>query len=386
MSRAGPSRLLFVGVATLVVAVVLALLVTRPDATAPPVASGTGKAAAATPTPTPTELTAEQAGRAFLDGYVDPDGRVVRRDQGDDTVSEGQAYAMLVAVALGDQDTFSRVWTWTQQHLLRPDGTLSWRWMDGQVVDDASASDADLDAARALVLAGRRFDQPQLVTDGTTLGTAILDVETATTTLGRILVAGSWATEKPYAYNPSYASPAAVDVLASASDDDRWAELATGSRTATTAVLDATDLPPDWAQIQDSGAVEPMPGAAGRGNDGVVYGYDATRMPLRYAESCDPADVALAARLAKPLGRFPGTPASRDLGGQPLTEVRSVVAIAAQAAVAAAQGDRQGSTAHLVEADRLQQQSPTYYGGAWDALGRLMLTDPALGGCPPLAG
>lgn len=28
------------------------------------------------------------AGREFLDSYVDPDGRVVRRDQGGDTVSE----------------------------------------------------------------------------------------------------------------------------------------------------------------------------------------------------------------------------------------------------------------------------------------------------------
>lgn len=58
---------------------------------------------------------------------VDPDGRVVRHDQGGDTVSEGQAYAMLVAVAVGDHDTFTRVWAWTQQHLRRPAETLSWR-------------------------------------------------------------------------------------------------------------------------------------------------------------------------------------------------------------------------------------------------------------------
>jgi len=44
-----------------------------------------------------------------------------------------------------------------------------------------------------------------------------------------------------------------------------------------------------------------------------------------------------------------------------------------------------GATAQLVIADHLQQQGPTYDGSAWDALGRLMLTDTALGGCPPVA-
>ena len=85
---------------------------------------------------------------AFLRDYVEPDGRVVRRDQDGDTVSEGQAYAMLVAVGSGDDASFRRVWGWTRQHLVRPDGTLSWRWADGAVVDASSAADADLDAAR----------------------------------------------------------------------------------------------------------------------------------------------------------------------------------------------------------------------------------------------
>lgn len=383
MSSRSLTRAFLVGALALVVAAVLAVVVTRagePAAT-PAATGGTG----GTPAAALRTLSADEAGRAFLAGYVDPDGRVVRRDQGGDTVSEGQAYAMLVAAAVGDQQTFTRVWAWTNEHLLRPDGTLSWRWQDGQVLDDASASDADLDAARALVIAGERFDDSRLTTAGTTLGTAVLDVETVRTGLGRILTAGSWATQEPYAFNPSYASPGAVRVLAQASTDARWSELATGSRAALTAVLDSTDLPPDWAQVHRSGQVDPMPGAAGRGNDGVRYGYDATRMPLRYAESCEPDDVALAARLATPLARFPGNPAVRDLGGNPLADTSSVVATAAQAAVFAAAGDSSSAAAALVEADHLQQQNPTYYGGAWDALGRLLLTDSSLGGCPPLA-
>ena len=67
--------------------------------------------------------------------------------------SEGQAYAMLI----GDRETFAAVWSWTRQHLVRPDQTLSWRWQNGSVVDASSALDADLDAARALVIAGQAF-------------------------------------------------------------------------------------------------------------------------------------------------------------------------------------------------------------------------------------
>jgi len=291
------------------------------------------------------ELTARQAGEAFLQDYVDPDGRVVRHDQGGDTVSEGQAYAMLVAAALGDQQRFTAVWTWTRQNLVREDGLLSWRWADGQVVDASSASDADLDAARALVVAGDRFRDSALKAEGVALGTAVLDQETVKTDLGRIMVAGNWATQDPYAYNPSYASPAAVTVLTGASSDKRWTELASGTQAVTAAVLDKTDLPPDWAQVHDDGRVEPMPGAAGRGNEGVRYGYDATRTPIRFAESCDPQDVALAARMTEALNRFPGDPASRDLGGSPLTSDESVVAATAKAGALAASGDTIGAAA-----------------------------------------
>ena len=384
MSRPVLRRVVVAAVLAVLVATVLALVATRPGSVPSTSRADPGTTTPASPAVALRELTAEEAADAFLAGYVDPDGRVVRRDQGDDTVSEGQAYAMLVATAVGDRATFESVWTWTRTHLERPDGTLSWRWADGAVVDAESASDADLDAARALVVAGNRFDDAALTASGIRLGTAILDVETVRTKVGRVLTAGTWATTEPYAYNPSYASPAAYDVLATASGDRRWAELATGSRAATTRVLNATDLPPDWAQIHADGRIDPMPGAAGRGNDGVRYGYDATRLPLRYAESCEPADQALAARLRTALGRFPGAPAARDLGGQPLTTDSSVVALTAQAAIAAAAGDDAAASSLLVAADHLDQQVPTYYGSAWDALGRLLLSSPSLGGCPPL--
>lgn len=386
MTRTRTALLLIVGTLSLVLAAGLAIVVTsgdpddESDRGAPPTQPDSTPGAAVAGEP--RELTSQEAAERFLADYVDPDGRVVRRDQGGDTVSEGQAYALLVAAGIGDEDSFADIWGWTQDNLQRPDLLLSWQWADGAVVDPSSAADADLDAARALVVAGERFANPRLTADGTALGTAVLDLETVQTDAGRILVAGSWATQDPYAYNPSYASPAASAVLAEATPDDRWAELDAGSRTITSALLAESDLPPDWAQVRADGRVEAMPGAQGRGNNGVRYSYDATRTPIRFAESCADADRQIAAALAEPLQRNDTDTAELDLGGAPLTSDESVVAAVGEAASIAASGAGTQARTELVDADQLQQRSPTYYGAAWNALGRLLLTDDALGGCP----
>ncbi|GMA32336.1 glycosyl hydrolase family 8 [Litorihabitans aurantiacus] len=182
--------------------------------------------------------TPQQAGEAFLDDYVDPDGRVVRRDQGDDTVSEAQAYGMLVAVGVDDAERFASIWEWTQENLQRPDGLLSWQWDDGEVTDDQPAADADLDAARALALAAERFDEPGYATDAQDLGAAVLDLETAPTALGLVLLAGPWADVDPYQINPSYPTPVATRLLAELDGDPRWAELDAGNRAVTRALTE----------------------------------------------------------------------------------------------------------------------------------------------------
>ncbi len=370
-----------VGVLALLLAAVLAIRGGDSTDAGRPAGPPAGPSTSAPSREEPRAYTADEAGRVFLDGYVEDDGRVERSDQGGDTVSEGQAYAMLVAVALEDAATFDAVWTWTRDNLQRTDGLLSWRWDEGGVVDPSSASDADLDAARALVLAGERFGEPGYTSAGVDLGRAVLDLETVQTGAGRILTAGQWAVTEPYAYNPSYASPGATAVLAQASGDPRWAELDAGSRAVTAALLSEAPLPPDWAQVHADGTVEAMPGAQGRGQS-VRYGYDAARTPIRMAESCDPADRALAADMVDALDRG-GDAAELDLGGSPLGDGESVVAATAQAAAVAASGDTARAAEELVDGDHLAQLAPSYYGAAWAALGRLLLTGDALGGCPP---
>lgn len=340
----------------------------------------------ATSTPLPSaespavDLDAAALADAFLDEWVE-DGRVVRHDEGGDTVSEGQAYGLFAAVIAEDETAFDEIWDWTKTELVRSDGLMAWRWDDGGVVDDEPASDADLDAARALVLAGDRFDRADLREEGIELATVIADRLTVETERGRILLPGLWAAaQEPYAYNPSYASPVAYEILGDATGDPRWAELQAGSAAVTAEILDATDLPPDWAQVHVDGLIEPMPGPRG-GGDAVQYSFDAPRLMLRYAESCTPADVALAGQPFAVLDREQDVSSRLDLGGGSLSEEQSPLGLTARAAAAQAAGDDVARTTDMERAAELSAEYPTYYGTAWVMLASAMLTDDSLGGC-----
>ena len=335
---------------------------------------------ATVPAPGPADGVAVASAQRFLGGYADADGRVVRRDQGGDTVSEGQAYGMLLAVATSDRTRFAAIWGWAKVHLLRPDGVMSWRWRDGGVVDGESAADADLDAARALVLAGDRFGDASLAQDGRTMAAAVLDHETVQTPEGLVLTAGTWAGTAPWVVNPSYFSPRATTELAAATGDPRWDQLRVGGTAVTQALLAEHPLPPDWAQVNNSGqvsAVSAPDGAAPR------FSLDAARVVLRNADSCDPADRAVAAsttsQLDRPVDQLRG---SYTLDGAATVDWQHPVVLAASAAAHTAVGDAGGTASALDAAAALDDHTPGYYGGAWVALARVLFQTDLLGSCP----
>jgi endoglucanase len=343
------------------------------------------------------EDTARMTGRGFLDQYVEPDGRVVRRDEGGDVTSEGQAYGMLIAVAVGDETRFRSIWQWTKTNLPRADGLLAWRWADDKVTDVNSAADADLDAARSLVLAGRRFNAPELTRDGRRLGVTILENETVAVGTGvapssdvnppgtwvagtgRLLVGGNWARTPPYIVNPGYFSPRAEWELFEASGDRRWTDITRTQRVLGWQLIGTGMLPPDWATVSEVGhAVPTAPPVGGP----IRFGLDAARLPVRFAESCDREDRALAGAM-RPLLTAPGeVPALRNLNGSAASNWQHPVALVAAAAFEQGAGNPDGAVERLDAAAQLEQRSPTYYGAAWVALGRIMLTTSLLGECP----
>jgi endoglucanase len=339
---------------------------------------------------------AHDASETFFDHYVQPDGRVVRTDQGGDTVSEGQAYAMLLAVALDDRARFDRVWRWTRDNLQRDDGLLAYHWANGHADGSQPATDADLDAARALVLAGRRFGSDDYESAGERIGDAVLGTETSDVDGVPVLVAGPWARGSTPTVNPSYFSPRAYADLASAHSDSRWDDIAGTSRSIESALTkNGASLPPDWARVDalvptsggeasaDAQATAAPSGAASSSSSsaGPSSGLDAVRLAIRSAESCIPADRRIAARLWPHYRRDPGS-ATYSLDGKPLGGQTHAASYVAAAAAAQAAGDHDQVKRLLDRAQQADASSPTYYGSAWVALGRVMLTSSALGSCP----
>ena len=327
----------------------------------------------------------EVAVAEFFDRYVATDGRVVRHDHGD-TVSEGQAYALLMAVALGDNRRFARIWDWTRTHLQRPDGLLSWQWADGQVRDPQPAADADLDTAHALLLAAERFGEPAYRLEALRIAKAIREHETGAAGGRPILVAGPWARQAGLlVINPSYFHTRVFQQLGAATGDAWWQALSDSSYDLVQALLAHGGLPPDWAVVDAAGTVSPA-GAPGAPGAPARYGLDAARIAVRFAVACDPRGQELAASLWPTFRPIPpeAIRMEYDLGGTPTTDLRHPVMLVAAAATARAAGDHARATQLLDEAKALGERVPTYYGSAWIALGHIMLASDRLGGCPPL--
>ena len=329
-----------------------------------------------------TRPSAQQAAAsAFLGSYVWPDGRVLRWDQGSDTVSEGQAYGMLLAEVAGDDAAFLRIWEWTRDHMQLRDGLFSFHAnAAGKVIGNHPASDADLLIAWALL----RYNGPgatALHRAGRRVANAILAREVASGP-GRmpVLTAGPWATGSPATLNPSYWSLPALYGLARFTGRAEWQHLAASAvRLVNELSLKGRFLPPDWADLSPPQPVRPEP--APDGTQPLQYGPNAQRTVVWFAVSCDRRARSLAARWWSLLRPGPRSQAlALGLNGKVLAAVRTGLSLVASAAAARAAGDRAATSRLLRRASALQRSHPTYYSGAWAALGLALLTG-GLGSC-----
>ena len=141
----------------------------------------------------------DDAWTRYKRGYLHADGYVLDRTRnGGEVTSEGQAYALLRAAWSGDRSTFTSVLSWTDQHLLRADGLLSWRWSaasGGKVLDVNSATDADEDMAFALIVAASRFERPDYLARARATLRAIRAGARVEVPGGWFPSAGNWANE-----------------------------------------------------------------------------------------------------------------------------------------------------------------------------------------------
>ncbi len=324
---------------------------------------------------------AVSAAHQFLRRWVDPDGRVVRRDQGNDTVSEGQGYALLLAVATDDPGTFAGVWTWTREHLQQPNGLFAYHWSGGQVLDRTPAADADTQIAWALTLGGRRFHRPDYIAEARRLATTIVSVEAGYDDQGRVtLAAGPWAVVagRPLTVEPGYWTPPANAALAALTSDRRWQDMTTSDTSHLGQLTRGGKLlPPDWALL---GQGPPRASGSPDGGTPAQYGPDAMRAAVW--NSCTPAGRDLVGRWWTLLSSTASqAPLALNLDGTVRTSSRAPLAAVAAAAAAQAVGHPLTSRSLLDAGATTAAQYPTYYGDAWVALGRILLTTGLLADC-----
>jgi endoglucanase len=231
----------------------------------------------------------QESWSAYAARFIQADGRVIDFQGGQGSTSEGQAYALLRAAWMKDRPAFDRVLGWARANLnqgVRDDRLWAWRWgraSDGswRVLDSAFAADADEDAALALILASRTWNDPQYLAQARETLADLWERGTMVVQGRRILLGGdSLCQGRTCRINPSYYAPYAYRIFARYDPGHDWASLVdtTYWLLDVNSQMTATRLPSNWLRLDTAtGAVQP--GSA----EDAAYSYDAFRTHWRVA-------------------------------------------------------------------------------------------------------
>jgi endoglucanase len=333
------------------------------------------------------ELLLQQSWIAYRQRFIQSDGRVIDWESDARTVSEGQAYALLRAVMADDPVTFEKTLRWAELNLKRPgeqgDNLWAWKWgrqPDGNwgIIDGNFASDADIDAATALILAARRWNRPdyqslaqEKLADLWEFSTLVLP-SLATQASPRYLLPGPLAAFQPgpgqIYLNPSYLAPYAFRLFAQIDPERNWMALVESSYRVLdqTKALSPPGLPADWVVLElASQQLRPVP--VGRPLQS-RYSFDAYRVWWRIALDAAWFDEPRADRfLADHLGLFKtlwqqqgAIPAVLDLQGKALVDYE------ATAHYAMLYPALRRSDPAIAAEIRQQKLLSTYSSGIWD--------------------
>jgi endo-1,4-beta-D-glucanase Y len=253
----------------------------------------------------PTTVTPDDADAAYADWKTnhleDCSGGVFRTrwemDKLDATVSEGIGYGMLLTVGHNEQAAFDGLWAYYKKGS-QSNGLMNWLRYGcdahrdtkyGQYPDGA-ATDADLDAAMALIMAKCRWGSSTNGTDYTAAATSLIGSikgnETGSDNGRAYLQPGDSAWFESMGagcVNPSYFAPAYyrafAKFLTNQSDKDFWNKLADDTYPMLTAGANgSTGLIKNWTSSSGGTAA-----CASSYNNPDDFGSDAARAPWRIA-------------------------------------------------------------------------------------------------------
>lgn len=333
--------------------------------------------------PTENQTLLQQSWVAYRQRFIQADGRVIDRESGDRSTSEGQAYAMLRAVFSDDPTTFAKTLNWSENNLQRQTGGKRsdqlWVWKWGRdptgkwgALDPNFASDADIDGITALILAARRWHRPEYLNlahsklqDLWTLSTVALPSGS------RYLLPGpkaAFVVQSTIKLNPSYFAPYAFRLFAQVDSAHDWLSLVDSSYQLLdkSAQLSLVGLPSDWVAV-DAGTEQfsPLPQSS---PIQTRYGFDAYRVWWRVALDAawfrEPRALQF---LSQHLGTLQERwrtqqtiPAQIDLQGQPTVNYESSSQYAMLYAAL--------RLLDPVTAEQILQRKllPSYHNGLWD--------------------
>lgn len=228
-----------------------------------------------------------QAGPAW-DSYkarfLMPDGRIV--DTGNNNVShtEGQGYAMLMAVASNDRASFDKIWGWTNKTLKnKQTGLFYWRYNPVEpdpIADKNNASDGDALIAWALLKADARWHDARYSAASDAITKALVAHTVINFAGYRVMLPGAQGFNRnSYVnLNPAYFIFPAWQAFADRSHLVVWRELMRDANTLTGKMgWGESKLPTDWVALQADGKMQPASEWPPR------MSYDAIRIPLYVA-------------------------------------------------------------------------------------------------------
>ncbi|MBD2730991.1 glycosyl hydrolase [Nostoc sp. FACHB-892] len=296
------------------------------------------------PKSTPNRELLAQSWDSYRQRFIQSDGRVIDYEASDRSTSEGQAYALLRAVLINDPATFALTLNWSENNLQRQaggkrtDSLWAWKWgrkQDGNwgVIDSNFASDGDIDAITALILASRRWNRPEYLELAKVKLQDLWNLSTISEPQGkRYLLPGPVAAFVPNAstfyLNPSYFAPYAFRIFAQVDPQHDWLSLVDSSYQVLedSAKLSSVGLPSDWVALNTkTGEYQTLPASSTLKS---LYSFDSYRVWWRLSLDAAWFNSPQAQRylvtstqhLQKLWSKQSSLPASIDLQGKALVD------------------------------------------------------------------